>query len=101
MMYSAVGLAVLGGAAGLGLRWKVLLPIIVALPFVIFLIPGLALQRAAITLVAAEAILQAAYFAGLLVRSMAAAMVRSGWTAGFRRRIDHKPHNSDGRAAPR
>jgi len=79
MMYFAIGLAVVGAAAGLAFRWKVLLPLIVLLPFAVLLLPisrGSTLADAVITIFLAEAILQGGYFAGLLIRAVASAGMR-------------------------
>jgi hypothetical protein len=86
MTYFAVGLAVIGAAAGLAFRWKVLLPVIVLLPFAAIILSvshSLDLENAVIIVLVAEAILQGGYFVGLLIRSIAAAVMRSAGAAGL------------------
>ena len=86
MMYFAIGLAVVGAAAGLAFRWKVLLPIIVLLPFAVLLLPvsrGSTLKDAVVAIFLAEAILQGGYVAGLLIRAIASAGMRSVRGSGF------------------
>ncbi|CCE10421.1 conserved membrane hypothetical protein [Bradyrhizobium sp. STM 3843] len=76
MIYFAVGLALLGTAIGLVFRWKVLLPIIILVPFaaVVFSVArGASLETTVIIVLAAEAILQGGYFLGLLIRFLATA----------------------------
>lgn len=98
MTYLAVGLAVLGAAAGLAFRWKVLLPLIVLLPFaaLIFSVSrGSTLEDAVIIVLVAETILQGGYFIGLLIRSVAGAGMRSVRASGFfRSRCAPKKHDS-------
>ena len=84
MLYSAVGLAVLGAAVGLAFRWKVLLPFIIVLPFLavpLSVSRGLNYGNIVIVVIAAEAALQGGYFIGLLTRFIG---VRSA--AFFKRR---------------
>ena len=98
MIYSAVGLAVLGAAAGLAFRWKVLLPIILILPIAVIIFSfsrGLGYADTAIAVIVAEAILQGGYFAGLLLRLMANAI--SGL---FKSRRDPEALRKDQRTAP-
>lgn len=96
MIYSAVGLAVTGAAAGLAFRWKVLLPIILILPVAVIIFSrGLGFADTAIAIIVAEAILQGGYFAGLLLRFMATAI--SGL---FKSRRDSEVHGKDRRTAP-
>jgi hypothetical protein len=87
MEYLAVGLAVIGAAVGIAFRWKVLLPIIGLLPFasIIFSVShGLSFRDAAIVVIATQVILQGGYFAGLLIRHIAAlCMRRAGWNSGI------------------
>jgi hypothetical protein len=81
MIYSAVGLAVMGVGAGLVFRWKVLLPIIVLLPLaaIVFLVSrGYSYKETAIVIVVAEGILQGGYFLGLLIRFVAVGSLRFG-----------------------
>jgi hypothetical protein len=79
MIYSAIGLAVIGIAAGLLFRWKVLLPVIVLVPIAaigISISRGFGYQEMAIVVIAAETILQGSYFVGLLIRVVATAAMR-------------------------
>lgn len=104
MMYSAVGLAIIGAAAGLAFRWKVLLPVIVLLPFVAIIFSvsrGLNRQDTAIVVIVAEAVLQGGYFVGLLIRFVSTAGTRSAGISGFLRGRRHPdaPDN-DGHTAP-
>ena len=103
MIYSAVGLAVIGVAAGLAFRWKVLLPVIVLLPFAAAIFPGSRdIKDTVIVILVAEAVLQGGYFAGLLIRFMAIAGMRAASaSAFFKRRRDRKTHDNDHRTAPR
>src|SRR6478735_10741109 len=103
MIYSAVGLAVIGVAAGLAFRWKVLLPVIVLLPFAAAIFPGSRdIKDTVIVVLVAEAVLQGGYFVGLLVRFMAIAGMRAASaSAFFKRRRDRKTHDNDHRTAPR
>lgn len=76
MTYSAVGLAVIGVLAGLAFRWKVLLPIIVVLPFAAIVLAvsrGFSHGEIVIAVFIGEAILQGGYFMGLLMRFIATA----------------------------
>jgi hypothetical protein len=102
MIYSAVGLAVIGVAAGLAFRWKVLLPVIALLPVAAIISSvsrGLSHKDTVIVVLAAEAILQGGYFVGLLIRSIATAAMRSASALSFfKRRRERKAH--DQRAAP-
>ena len=89
MIHSAIGLAVIGVAAGLAFRWKVLLPIIVLLPFaaIIFSVSrGLNHGDAVIVILVAEAVLQGGYFVGLLIRFIATAGMRSASASSFFKR---------------
>jgi hypothetical protein len=98
MLYSAVGLAVLGAAVGLVFRWKVLLPFIIVLPFLtvpLSVSRGLNYGHVVIVVIAAEAALQGGYFIGLLTRFIG---VRSA--AFFKRRRDPRPLNSDHNVTP-
>jgi hypothetical protein len=98
MIYSAVGLAVFGIATGLAFRWKVLLPIIVLLPFAatfMSLSSGLSLEDTLMAILVAEAVLQCGYFAGLLIRFMATAVMRSSRASSLlKRRRDRKAHDN-------
>lgn len=104
MIYSAIGLAVIGTAAGLAFRWKVLLPVIVLLPFaaIIFSVSrSLSHQDTAIAVIVAEAILQGGYFAGLLIRFASTTSTRSAGISGlFKGRGDAKARDNDGHSAP-
>ena len=101
MIYSAVGLAVIGVAVGLAFRWKVLLPIIVLLPFVVIVFSvsrGLNHEDTALAVVAAEALVQAGYFSGLLIRFISTASVRSaGFSNVFKRRHGTEPRSGGDR----
>ena len=81
MVYSAIGLAVIGIGAGLAFRWKVLLPVIVLLPLaaVMFSVSsGFGYKDSAIVIFVAEAILQGGYIIGLLISFLAASCLRPG-----------------------
>jgi hypothetical protein len=103
MIYSAVVLALIGAAAGSALRWKVLLPVIVLLPFAaIIFAASRDLKDALITILVAEAVLQGGYFVGLLIRFMVTAGIRSVLcSCFFKRRRARKTHDNDRRTAPR
>jgi hypothetical protein len=80
MMYLAIGLAGLGTAVGLAFRWRVLLPIIVLMPFAVIIFSashGATLKNVLITVLIAEALLQGGYFTGLFIRSVLSAGRRS------------------------
>lgn len=100
MEYSAVGLAVIGAAAGIAFRWKVLLPIIIVVPFatLAFSIPrGLGLRDTAIIVIVAEAVLQGGYCVGLLIRLAATAR----WTSSlFKGRRTPGATETEQRTAP-
>ena len=104
MTYSAVGLAVIGAAVGLAFRWKVLLPVIVLLPFVAIIFSvsrGLDHRDTAIVVIVAEAVLQGGYFAGLLIRFILTASIR--WVRGssfFRSRRDPEAEGNDRHRTP-
>ena len=99
MLYSAIGLAVIGVGAGLAFRWKVLLPVIVLLPLAAIIFSasrGFSYKNAAIVIIVAEGILQAGYFAGLLIRSIAIASLRPGGALNFfkaRRRLRERAND--------
>ena len=101
MIYSAVGLAVIGVVIGFAFRWKVLLPIIVLLPLAVIVFSvsrGLNHQDTAIAVVAAEALLQAGYFSGLVIRFISTASMRSaGFSNLFKRRRETEPRIGDDR----
>jgi hypothetical protein len=81
MIYSAIGLAVIGVGAGLAFRWKVLLPLIVLLPLaaVVFSVSsGFGYADSAIVIFVAEAILQCGYIIGLLISFFATSCLRPG-----------------------
>jgi hypothetical protein len=94
----------MGAAVGLAFQWKVLLPIIVMLPFaaIIFSVSrGLGHVDAIIVLLAAEATLQVGYFTGLLIRSIANGSLRSaGALSPSKRRPDPKMHDNDTHTTP-
>ena len=79
MEYATTALAILGVAAGLAFRVKVLLPIIgvVLLASIIFsLATGFGFMDTAITVLMGQAILQGSYFLGLLIRAIFSALQR-------------------------
>jgi hypothetical protein len=104
MIYSAIGLAVIGAVVGLAFRWKVLLPVIVLLPVaaIIFSVShGLSNGHTAIVVIVAEAILQGGYFAGLLMRLVSSRSMRSaGAKSFFKSRRDPGAGGEDRHAAP-
>jgi hypothetical protein len=104
MIYSAVGLAVIGVAAGLAFRWKLLLLIIIPLPFAVIIFSvfrELSHKDTLIVIFAAEAFLQGGYFIGLLIRFGAAAFIRSASALSvFKRQQDRKIHDNAARTAP-
>jgi hypothetical protein len=104
MIYSAVGLAVIGVGAGLAFRWKVLLPVIVLLPLAVIVYSvsrGLSYKDTIIVVFAAEGILQVGYFAGLLMRFIADASLRPGGASNFfKARRDSRAKADDRRSSP-
>jgi hypothetical protein len=79
MVYFAVGLTVIGVSAGLVFRWKVLIPVIALVPFAagaVSISRGFGYHETAVVVIAAEAILQGSYFAGLLIRHVTTAVMR-------------------------
>jgi hypothetical protein len=104
MIYSAIGLAVIGAAVGFVFRWKVLLPIIVVLPIAAIIFSasrGLSHGDTAIVVIVAEAILQGGYFAGLLMRLVSSASMRStGARSFFKSRRDPAAGGENRHAAP-
>jgi hypothetical protein len=105
MEYLAVGLAVIGAAVGIAFRWKVLLPIIGLLPFasIIFSVShGLSFRAAAIVVIATQVILQGGYFAGLLIRHIAAlCMRRAPWSSSIlKTRRNAEASGTDQHTAP-
>ena|SRR5947209_4161695 len=105
MMFSAIGLAALGTALGLVFRWKVLLPIILLVPFAVIILSvsrGIDLQQTVITVLLAEAILQGGYFFGLLIRFVTTAGGRWVGASGvLRKRRLPKPDQHHRPPAPR
>ena len=98
MAYSAIVLAALGFGIGLVFRWKVLLPVIVLLPLAaifFFASRGYSYKEGAIVIIAAEGILQAGYFAGLMIRSIAIAILGSGAALNFKARRRHRERGID------
>lgn len=104
MMYFSIALAVVGAAAGFAFRWKVLLPLIVLLPFVVIIFSlsrGSTLEDALIISLVAEAVLQGGYFVGLLIRSIESAGMRSARTSAFFKSLRApETHDSTRRRAP-
>ena len=79
MEYAATALAILGVAAGVAFRVKVLLPIIgvVLLASIIFsLATGFGFMDTAMTVLMAQATLQGSYFLVLLIRAIFSALQR-------------------------
>jgi hypothetical protein len=79
MEYAATALAILGVAAGIAFRFKVLLPIIgvILLASIIFsLATGFGFMDTALTVLMAQATLQGSYFLGLLIRAIFSALLR-------------------------
>lgn len=98
MIYSAVGLTVIGVAAGLAFRWKVLLPVIIILPFaaVAFSISrGFGYETTTGVVVGAEAILQGGYFAGVLIRFVGATAMRLIGSPAVKSRRDPAAHGNE------
>lgn len=104
MVYFAVGLAVIGAAAGIAFRWKVLLPVILLLPLltIVFSVSrGLTPGNIAIVVIVAEAILQGSYFLGLLMRFITTAGMRlAGASTFFKNRDDRDGPANNRHAAP-
>ena len=104
MLYSAIGLAVMGVAAGLAFRWKVLLPVIVLLPLAAIMFSvsrGFSYKDTAIVILVAEGIVQVGYFAGLLIRSIAIASLRPGGALNlFKARRDPQERANDRQTSP-
>jgi hypothetical protein len=103
MLYFAALLAVIGATAGLAFRWKLLLPVIVLLPFTaIIFAASRSLRDTVLIILVAEAVLQGGYFVGLLTRFTATAGMRSATASSlFRRRSDSKTPDNERRTAPR
>jgi hypothetical protein len=104
MVYSALGLAVIGVGTGLAFRWKVLLPVIVLLPLaaIVFSVSrGFSYKDTIIVVLAAEGILQVGYFAGLLIRFIADASLRPGGVLNFfKARRDSRGQANDRQSSP-
>jgi hypothetical protein len=104
MMYFAIGLAAIGTGAGLAFRWKVLLPIILLLPFaaiILSLFRRPDLEKAVIAVLVAEVILQCGYFLGLFIRSVATSVTRPhGDANSFKSRRVPETHDKDRRPIP-
>jgi hypothetical protein len=103
MAYSAIVLAVLGFGTGLVFRWKVLLPVIVFLPLVAIIFSasrGFGYKNGAMVIVVAEGILQAGYFAGLIIRFIAIAILASGRASNFKARRRLRERGIDPQASP-
>jgi hypothetical protein len=104
MVYFAIGLAVIGAAAGIAFRWKVLLPVIVLLPLLAIIVSvsrGLTPGKIAVMIIVAEAILQGGYFLGLLMRFITTAGMRfAGASTFFRNRNDPGGRANNRHAAP-
>jgi hypothetical protein len=98
MIYSAVGLAMIGVVAGLAFRWKVLLPLIIFVPvaaIVLSISRSVSYEETAIEIVIAEAILQGSYFAGLLIRFVATAAMRLVGDTAVKSRRDPAAHGNE------
>jgi hypothetical protein len=76
---AAVALAVFGFAVGIVFRLRILLPILVLLllvSIVFSLVSGFNFRDTALTIVAAQAIVQSSYFLGLVIRALFSAVYR-------------------------
>ena len=76
MEYAAIALGILGAAVGVVFRLKVLLPIIALLllaSIAFSLARGFSFLDTALTIFAAQAILQGSYFLGFVIRAIFAA----------------------------
>jgi hypothetical protein len=104
MVYFAIGLAVIGAAAGIAFRWKVLLPVIVLLPLLAIIVSvsrGLTPRDIAIVVIVAEAVLQGGYFLGLLIRLITTAGMRLARASTFfKNRHDPDRRANNRHAAP-
>lgn len=82
MIFSAIGLALIGFGAGLAFRWKVLLPVVVLIPFAAIIFSashGSSYVEAVFVIAIAEGVLQAGYILGLSLGMLtAAAMPQCG-----------------------
>ena len=79
MTYAAIALAILGFAVGVLFRFRVLLPILLALLFVSIVFSlsrELSFFGLIWTIMVAQAIVQASYFLGLVTRTLLAATDR-------------------------
>jgi hypothetical protein len=79
MAYAAFALAVMGGAIGSMFRFKILLPVVALLvpaSIVFSVTRGFGFLDTALTMMAAQTILQASYFLGLVIRNMVGATHR-------------------------
>jgi hypothetical protein len=103
MLYFAALLALVGATAGLTFRWKLLLPVIVLLPFTaIIFAASRSLRDTVLFILVAEAVLQGGYFVGLLTRFTATVGMRSATASSLlRRRSDSKTPDNERRTAPR
>lgn len=98
MIYSAVGLTVTGVAAGLAFRWKVLLPVIVLLPFAVVAFSisrSFGYEETAGIVIGAEAVLQGGYFVGLLIRFVATAAMRLIGSSAVKSQHDPAAHSNE------
>ena len=104
MVYSAVGLALIGAVAGFAFRWKVLLPVVVLLPFaaIIFsLARGFGTVETVMVIAIAEGILQGGYVLGLTLGFLAtAAMPQGRASSSFKARSHPEERNKDGHTSP-
>jgi hypothetical protein len=76
---AAVALSILGFAVGMVFRFRILLPILALLllvSLVFSLVSGFTFFDTALTIVAAQAIVQGSYFLGLLIRALFSAAYR-------------------------
>jgi hypothetical protein len=81
MVYSAVGLALIGAVAGFAFRWKVLLPVVVLLPLaaIIFSVSrGFSYMETVIVIAIAEGVLQGGYILGLSLGVLTDATMQQG-----------------------
>jgi hypothetical protein len=80
MVHAAIALAIFGLAVGVVFRLKVLFPILVLLLVVSILFSlfrGSSFLEAALTIMAAQSIVQGGYFLGLIARALFAAVHRT------------------------
>ena len=87
-----------GVAAGLAFRWKVLLPVIVLLPFAVVAFSisrSFGYEETAGIVIGAEAVLQGGYFVGLLIRFVATAAMRLIGSSAVKSQHDPAAHSNE------